>query len=172
MTNSQSLIVVCLPCTSQAEEPLDPQISALEKKHEEITKVKNIETIELGRYEIDAWYFSPYPEEFSHCKKLYLCEFCLKYMKKKKTLQRHKLKCQLRHPPGNEIYRNGSLSVFEVDGKKNKIYCQNLCLLAKLFLDHKTLYYDVEPFLFYIMCECDSRGCHMVGYFSKVWNGF
>lgn len=58
--------------------------------------------------------------------------------------------------------------MFEVDGKKNKIYCQNLCLLAKLFLDHKTLYYDVEPFLFYIMTECDSRGCHMVGYFSKV----
>lgn len=57
--------------------------------------------------------------------------------------------------------------MFEVDGKKQKIYCQNLCLLAKLFLDHKTLYYDVEPFLFYIMTECDSRGCHMVGYFSK-----
>jgi len=55
----------------------------------------------------------------------------------------------------------------EVDGKKNKIYCQNLCLLAKLFLDHKTLYYDVEPFLFYILCECDNRGCHMLGYFSK-----
>jgi hypothetical protein len=35
-----------------------------------------------------------------------------------------------------------------VDGKDNKMYCQNLCLLAKLFLDHKTLYYDVEPFLF------------------------
>ena len=76
-------------------------------------------------------------------------------------------KCLLKHPPGNEIYRKDSLSVFEVDGKKNKIYCQNLCLLAKLFLDHKTLYYDVEPFLFYIMCECDSHGCHMVGYFSK-----
>jgi len=77
------------------------------------------------------------------------------------------MKCELRHPPGNEIYRNDNLSIFEVDGKKNKIYCQNLCLLAKLFLDHKTLYYDVEPFLFYIMTECDSRGCHMVGYFSK-----
>jgi len=87
--------------------------------------------------------------------------------KKKKTLVRHKLKCDLRHPPGNEIYRNGTLSIFEVDGKKNKIYCQNLCLLAKLFLDHKTLYYDVEPFLFYIMTECDNRGCHVVGYFSK-----
>jgi histone acetyltransferase MYST1 len=144
--------------------------SALEKEHEEVTKVKNINTIEFGKYEVDTWYFSPYPEEFAICSKLYICEFCLKYMKKKKTLMRHKLKCELRHPPGNEIYRSGNISMFEVDGKKNKIYCQNLCLLAKLFLDHKTLYYDVEPFLFYIMCECDSRGCHMMGYFSKEKN--
>lgn len=129
--------------------------------------MKNIQTIELGRYEIDTWYFSPYPEEFANVEKLYICEFCLKYMKKKKTLLRHKTKCTLKHPPGNEIYRYKSLSVFEVDGQKNKIYCQNLCLLAKLFLDHKTLYYDVEPFLFYIMTECDSKGCHIVGYFSK-----
>jgi histone acetyltransferase MYST1 len=145
----------------------DSRLSALEKEHEEITKVKNVSIIELGKWEIDTWYFSPYPEEFAHCQKLYICEFCLKYMKKKKTLNRHKLKCDLRHPPGNEIYRQANLSMFEVDGKKNKIYCQNLCLLAKLFLDHKTLYYDVEPFLFYILTECDSRGCHIVGYFSK-----
>lgn len=49
-----------------------------------------------------------------------------------------------------------------------KIYCQNLCLLAKLFLDHKTLYYDVEPFLFYVLTKNDSSGCHLIGYFSKV----
>ena len=48
-----------------------------------------------------------------------------------------------------------------------QLYCQNLCLLAKLFLDHKTLYYDVEPFLFYVMTESDEFGCHIVGYFSK-----
>lgn len=27
---------------------------------------------------------------------------------------------------------------------------------------------DVEPFLFYILCECDKSGYHVVGYFSKV----
>ena len=72
-------------------------------------------------------------------------------------------------PPGNEIYRNkeGSLSVYEVDGNTSKIYCQNLCLLAKLFLDHKTLYYDVEPFLFYVLTSNDASGSHLVGYFSK-----
>ncbi|KAI8014219.1 Histone acetyltransferase of the MYST family 1 [Camellia lanceoleosa] len=107
------------------------------REHEEFTKVKNIATVELGRYEIETWYFS---------------------------LSR---KCDLKHPPGDEIYRSGTLSMFEVDGKKNKVYGQNLCYLAKLFLDHKTLYYDVDLFLFYVLCECDDRGCHMVGYFSK-----
>ena len=76
--------------------------------------------------------------------------------------------CTWRQPPGKEIYRKGTVSVFEVDGLDHKIYCQNLCLLAKLFLDHKTLYFDVEPFLFYILTEVDRTGCHLVGYFSKV----
>jgi histone acetyltransferase SAS3 len=71
------------------------------------------------------------------------------------------------HPPGDEIYRDGKYSFFEVDGRKNPVYCQNLCLLAKLFLGSKTLYYDVEPFLFYVMTENDELGCHFVGYFSK-----
>ncbi len=54
---------------------------------------------------------------------------------------------------------------------RNLYFCapQNLCYLAKLFLDHKTLYYDVDLFLFYVLCECDERGAHVVGYFSKVW---
>ena len=40
--------------------------------------------------------------------------------------------------------------------------------MAKFFLDHKTLYYDTDPFLFYVMCEWDHVGYHIVGYFSKV----
>lgn len=34
-------------------------------------------------------------------------------------------------------------------------------------MDHKTLYYDVEPFLFYVLTLNDETGCHLVGYFSK-----
>ena len=75
--------------------------------------------------------------------------------------------------------------MFEVDGAKAGVYCQNLCLLSKLFLNHKTLYYDVEPFLFYVLTvrRPDRRGerrgsgarvgietdapRRIVGYFSK-----
>ncbi|XP_013173094.1 PREDICTED: histone acetyltransferase KAT5 isoform X3 [Papilio xuthus] len=132
-----------------------------------VTRMKNIEMIELGRHRIRPWYFAPYPQEMVNLPCIYICEFCLKYRKSKKCLERHLIKCKLKHPPGNEIYRKGSISFFEIDGRKNKCYAQNLCLLAKLFLDHKTLYYDTDPFLFYVMTEFDARGFHIVGYFSK-----
>ncbi|KAG8325473.1 hypothetical protein J6590_066967 [Homalodisca vitripennis] len=123
--------------------------------------------IEFGSFEVQTWYSSPFPQEYARLPKLFLCEFCLKYTKSKAVLERHQEKCTWRHPPATEIYRRDDISVFEVDGNVNKIYCQNLCLLAKLFLDHKTLYYDVEPFLFYVLTKNDHKGCHLVGYFSK-----
>ncbi|KXZ44682.1 hypothetical protein GPECTOR_63g11 [Gonium pectorale] len=137
------------------------------REHEEFTKVKNIEMIELGRHQMDTWYFSPFPPEFKDCKQLFFCEFSLHFFKRRSQMLRHMHKCGMRHPPGNEIYRNGNICMFEVDGRKEKAFCQNLCYLAKLFLDHKTLYYDVDLFLFYILCELDERGAHIVGYFSK-----
>lgn len=36
------------------------------------------------------------------------------------TLCGLQLKCKARHPPGDEIYRDEGISVFEVDGRKNK----------------------------------------------------
>ena len=77
-----------------------------------------------GATQIETWYFAPYPDEFARQEKLYICEFCCKYMKKRKTMVRHAARCAVRHPPGHEIYRSGNVSFFEVDGTKNKIYCQ------------------------------------------------
>lgn len=70
----------------------DQTAAALEREHEEITKVKNVHTIELGRYEIDTWYYSPYPDEYCDRDQLFLCEFCLKYMRTRRTLLRHKVR--------------------------------------------------------------------------------
>ncbi|KAK9369425.1 hypothetical protein V1509DRAFT_620801 [Lipomyces kononenkoae] len=132
-----------------------------------VAGASKIRAIRFGKYEIETWYTAPYPEEYNRRSFLYICEFCLKYMPTEYVNWRHEIKCPMRHPPGDEIYRAGKVSIFEVDGRKNPMYCQNLCLLAKLFLGSKTLYYDVEPFLFYILTETDERGCHFVGYFSK-----
>uniref|UniRef100_A0A2R9BTQ0 Histone acetyltransferase n=1 Tax=Pan paniscus TaxID=9597 RepID=A0A2R9BTQ0_PANPA len=158
--------------TSEAQARASEDLEKL-RLQGQITEGSNmIKTIAFGRYDLDTWYHSPYPEEYARLGRLYMCEFCLKYMKSQMILRQHMAKCVWKHPLGDEIYRKGSISVFEVDGKKNKIYCQNLCLLAKLFLDHKTLYYDVEPFLFYVMTEADNTGCHLIGYFSKEKNSF
>lgn len=95
---------------------MDPTTAALEKEHEAITKVKYIDRIQigkycwifhayclintkknlmicksllLGKYEIDTWYFSPYPEEYGKQPKLWICEYCLKYMRLEKTYRYH-----------------------------------------------------------------------------------
>jgi histone acetyltransferase MYST1 len=151
----------------RSDDTSEAAVAQLEKEHEELTKVKNISKIQMGPWEVDTWYYSPYPDEYTNIDKLYICEFCLKYMKKPKTRSVHRDTCSCRAPPGKEIYREENLSVFEIDGTDEPVYCQNLCLLAKLFLDHKTLYYDVDPFFFYVVCEVDSTGSHIVGYFSK-----
>lgn len=126
-----------------------------------------IKCIQFGKFVIDTFYAAPYPEEYSHESRLFICEYCLKYLPSEFVAYRHKLKCPAKHPPGDEIYRDGTISVWEVDGRKKTEYCQCLCLMAKMFLGSKTLYYDVEPFLFYILTEYDEFGYHFVGYFSK-----
>merc|ERR1719426_486865 len=102
------------------------------KEHHEATRMKNIERIVLGKYDMSSWYFSPFPEEFRNCKKLWCCEWCLKFFRNPDSLARHNRKCNSMHPPGDEIYRKNNVSVFEVDGNsENKLYCQNLSFLAK-----------------------------------------
>ncbi|XP_058815805.1 histone acetyltransferase KAT7 isoform X2 [Topomyia yanbarensis] len=145
---------------------------SMETELKEMVTGKGTRFISMGRHCMQVWYQSPYPDDVARLPKLYLCEFCLRYQKSEVGMKRHATKCVWRHPPGDEIYRKGKLGVWQVDGKRHKQYCQNLCLLAKFFLDHKTLYYDVEPFLFYVMTLADSDGCHTVGYFSKEKNSF
>ena len=133
----------------------------------EISRVRNLSRVQMGQHEMEPWYFSPYPIEFTEEEVVYICEFCLSYFAEQRQFARHRAKCTLLHPPGNEIYRDDAVSFFEIDGRRQRTWCRNLCLLSKLFLDHKTLYYDVDPFLFYCMATRDEHGCHLVGYFSK-----
>ena len=99
------------------------------KEHEEVTKIKNVNTLELGKYQMDTWYYSPFPKEMFRDKDdvidvLYVDEFSLNFFTRKEELLRYQKKALLldgdndgsgqrkdrRHPPGNEIYRCGNLS--------------------------------------------------------------
>jgi histone acetyltransferase HTATIP len=134
----------------------------------EISRIRNISKVQFGEHDLFPWYFSPYPESFTSEDVMFICEFCLSFYGDDMSFRRHRRKCVLHHPPGNEIYRDDSgISFFEIDGRRQRTWCRNLCLLSKMFLDHKTLYYDVDPFLFYVMTTKSGNGYHLVGYFSK-----
>ena len=90
--------------------------------------IKNVNTLELGKYQMDTWYYSPFPKEMFRDKDdvidvLYVDEFSLNFFTRKEELLRYQKKALLlggdndgsgrkdrRHPPGNEIYRCGNLS--------------------------------------------------------------
>lgn len=136
------------------------------------TSISNnrLKSIHFNDYEIDTWYKSPYPSKYNSNTIMHICPHCLAYYDSSFTLERHLLKCSFKHKPGGrEIYRDEDekVSLIEFDGRKHVIFCQNLCLLAKLFLNSKTLYYDVEPFIFYVLYEYSSGSFSFVGYFSK-----
>jgi len=69
--------------------------------------------------------------------------------------------------PGEEIYRDSRLVVHRIEGLKHRLFCQNLSLLGKLFIEHKTLHYDPSPFDFFLILEIDGSDLRPVGYFSK-----
>lgn len=106
---------------------MDPTTAALEKEHEQITKVKYIDKIQIGRYEIDTWYFSPYPEEYGRQSKLWICEYCLKYMRLEKSYRYHmvsvfinKLNAQLETITEYRKYRYSGTSLTQVTKIKKK----------------------------------------------------
>ena len=128
---------------------------------------RNIEYLRFGDFLIKAWYFAPFPEPYMNLETLYCCEFCMHFFSTEEEYHDHCSKCTCTHPPGDEIYRKGHISAYEVDGAFATLWCTNLCLITKLFLYHKTEYYNPTLFYFYVVCFNDSHGAHPCGFFSK-----
>jgi len=110
--------------------------------------------------------------------------------------------CKVKHPPGKKVYQRGAHTIWEIDGAKEKVcyivleyqtrltfslklYCQNLALFGKLFIDVKTLFFDCDncmcclkipqtrltwcvTVMFYILTDAKSSEDHILGFFSKV----
>lgn len=157
---------------SEDNESLPQNYQQFERLHKEVTKIRNIDRITIGNYTIKTWYFSPYPFPFFKMDHIYVCEQCFHYFGSLEELNAHQAEARELCPPGREIYRDGNISIFELKGWRQKLSCQCLCLLSKLFLDHKALFYDVEGFVFYVLCETDEKGAHIAAYFSRELNSF
>ncbi|KAJ1797750.1 K(lysine) acetyltransferase [Coemansia sp. RSA 2399] len=135
---------------------------------------EEVRRIVLGNYSIATWYASPYPAEYKRSQELYICERCLKYMQFRHSLESHS--CPDPFPRGRRVYEDAGAALYEVDGKEHALYCQNLCLLSKLFLDQKTIFYDIGCFFFYTLlvkqqanrsASAEPYGYTFAGYFSK-----
>ncbi|RXK39995.1 hypothetical protein M231_02635 [Tremella mesenterica] len=95
-------------------------------------------------------------------------QLCFKYFRTKPAWQQHYTSCDLLQPPGKRVYQKGSYSIYQVDGAEATLYCQNLSLFGKLFIDVKSLFFHVEHFLFYVLCDAaTSKRDQVMAFFSK-----
>ena len=73
--------------------------------------------------------------------------------------------------PGR-IIRNGSddFQLHEVNGEEEPMFCQNLSLFAKFFLEQKSVCFAPHPFMYYILsrpASCTGWSRTIAGFFSK-----
>lgn len=65
---------------------------------------------------------------------LWVCQQCFKYMADGTSYGLHLRYCNVDSPPGDVVYQKGALMIWEVDGAKEKLYCQNLALFDLLYI--------------------------------------
>ncbi|CAL3969745.1 unnamed protein product [Diplocarpon coronariae] len=165
---------------------------------------RNIDNVVYGDVKFKAWYPSWYPKEIIGEKaltvgggdkgglvvsELYVCKRCFGYGKVLVEWVRH-CRCCEKGVPGRKVYvhggwreegaprgANGEWSVWEVDGGVETLFCQKLSLFAKLFLDNKSVFFDVSGFNYFLLVYTPSPTSphnpdsppqpQIVGFFSK-----
>ncbi|KAL4779589.1 acyl-CoA N-acyltransferase [Aspergillus varians] len=140
------------------------------------TLTRNVRHVVLGSLRFQTWYQSIYPDDLvsKDTDTLYVCRWCFRYACVIDAHASHTKLCPHRTiPPGTKVYDYAGYSVWEVDGADHKLFGQNLSLFAKLFLDHKSVFFDVVSFVYYILVFTDPNNndpddtYHILGFFSK-----
>ncbi|QIW98869.1 hypothetical protein AMS68_004387 [Peltaster fructicola] len=132
----------------------------------------NVVNVVLGNLAIKPWFPSFYPKEQvegDRLERLYVCQWCFKYTHEIMKYCAHCKVCpQQQEPVGDSIYEKDGYAIHELDGEEHKMYAQNLSLFAKLFLDTKSVFFDVSSFLYYTLVskQAGEEG-QVVGFFSK-----
>lgn len=82
------------PAPSASPAPSTPLTTT--PHHENYLRIRSIR---FGEYDIQTWFDAPFPEEYMTIPdgRLWICEFCLKYMKSKFNAFRHRVSRSLVH---------------------------------------------------------------------------
>ncbi|EHY55346.1 SAS complex subunit [Exophiala dermatitidis] len=101
------------------------------------------------------------------CRRLYVCPRCFRYTPVENDYVLHLQHHQERRDQGLEtqpvpesaykVYDWQGYAVWEIDGEKEKLYCQNLSLFGKLFLEQKSVFFDTAGFKYYVLTHTPSR---------------
>ena len=125
-------VTTTIPTTTPTTPRQTGSLAAPGSMDDVVTRMKNIELIELGRHRIKPWYFSPYPQEMVYLPCIFLCEYCLKFVKSRKCLERHLTKCSAPHPPGMDILANAKK-------KETRLFLGDSYFINKKFVKSKSL---------------------------------
>ncbi|GHJ86421.1 hypothetical protein NliqN6_2823 [Naganishia liquefaciens] len=98
---------------------------------------------------------------------LWVCDKCFKFMPVESAYVSHIKECSVNFPPGRKVYEKSNWGIWEIDGKVDKRYCQLLSLFGKLFIDHKSICFDVEGFYYYVLTDSHPKRDYVIGYFCK-----
>jgi hypothetical protein len=96
------------------------------------------------------------------CPKLFVCPCCFKYTPHQAKFTQHLVHHRQLRESGQEhdkpvpehstaVYDHNGYAVYEIDGEKEKLYCQNLSLFGKLFLEQKSVFFDTSLFKYYAL---------------------
>ena len=95
------------------------------------------------------------------CPILHICPYCFRYTPHPSAYLAHLQHHQqaLKQDPdlsplpqsATPVYNYDGYAVWEIDGETEKLYCQNLSLFGKLFLEQKSVFFDTGGFLYYVL---------------------
>ncbi|RDW73735.1 histone acetyltransferase-2 [Coleophoma crateriformis] len=166
--------------------------SSMDAEKEKLRE-RNIEQVIFGNIAFKAWYPSYYPASVLMeggksrgegdsievgkgivVPRLYVCNRCFAYGREVIEWWKHVRCCERENlSRGRKIYTHGEGSawtVWEVDGSVETLFCQNLSLFAKLFLDNKSVFFDVYSFNYFLLVHTPPSNPakpQIVGFFSK-----
>ncbi|KAA8898810.1 histone acetyltransferase, MYST family [Sphaerosporella brunnea] len=133
---------------------------------------KKVMTVTLGDKVMTPWHNYESPKETvqdgAFDGTLYFCEYCFKYTSDIEKICAHNRFC-CAEIPGTVVYRSGDQEIYEVDGGEDTLFCQNLCLFARFFLDTKSVVYETAGFRFYLSTSLNphTHRRRVTGFFSK-----
>lgn len=99
---------------------------------------------------------------------LYVCPYCFKFTDEETEWEQHTNCCAFRTKlPGKVMYNDGELVVRKVKGIHHKLFCQCMCLMAKFFLDNKSMFYHLDYFDFYVAYQTLDKYEVPMGFYSR-----